>query len=42
MIDGRNFFDHPVKNNLKTYDNIRKILNGQRDDYTIVCLLDYP
>ena len=22
MIDGRNFFDQPVKNYLKTYDNI--------------------
>ena len=25
MIDGRNFFDQPVKYNLITYDNIRKI-----------------
>ena len=24
MIDGQNFFDQPVKNNMKTY-NIRKI-----------------
>ena len=22
MIDGRTFFDQPVKNDLKTYDNI--------------------
>ena len=22
MFDGRNFFDQPVKNNLRTYDNI--------------------
>ena len=28
VIDGRNFFDQPVKNNLKTYDNIRKIAIG--------------
>ena len=42
MIDGRNFFDQPIKNDLKTYNNIRKIATGQGDDYTIGCLLDYP
>ena len=41
MIDGRNLFDQPIKNNLKTYDNIRKIVTGQGDDYTTGCLLDY-
>ena len=41
MIDGKNFFDQPVKNNLRTYDNIKKIAIGQGDDYTTVCLLDY-
>ena len=25
MIDGQNFFDQPVKNNLVIYDSIRKI-----------------
>ena len=42
MIDGKNFFDQPIKNDLKTYDNIRKIETGQGDDYTTECLLDYP
>ena len=42
MIDGRSFFDHPIKNDLKTCDNIRKIRAGQGDDYTTGCLLDYP
>ena len=42
MIDRRNFFDQPVKNNLRTYDNIRKIATNQGDDYTTGCLLDYP
>ena len=42
MIDGRSSFDQPVKNNLRTYDNIRKIVTGQGDDYISVCLLDYP
>ena len=42
MIDGQNFFDQPVKNDIKTYDNIRKTATGQGDDYTSGCLLDYP
>ena len=42
MIDIRNFFDQPIKNDLKTYNNIRKIAMGQGDDYTTGCLLDYP
>ena len=42
MIGGRKCFDQPIKNDLKTYDNIRKITTGQGDDYTTDCLLDYP
>ena len=42
MIDGRNFFDQPIKNDLKTYDKIRKISTGQGNDYTTECLLDCP
>ena len=42
MIDGRNFFDQPVKNVLKTNNNMQKIGTGQEDDYTTGCLLDYP
>ena len=38
MIDGKNFFDQPVKNDLTTYENIRKISTGQGDDYTTSCL----
>ena len=41
MIDRQNFFDKPVKNDLRTCDNIRKIATGQGDDYTTSCLLDY-
>ena len=39
MIDGRNFFDQPIKND---YDKIRKIAAGQDDDCTTGCLLHYP
>ena len=41
-IDGRNFFDQPIKNDLKTHDNIRKLATGQGDGYTTECSLDYP
>ena len=41
MIDGRNFFNQPINNGIKTYDKIRKIATGQGDDYTTGCLLDY-
>ena len=39
MIDGKNFFDQPIKNNKVAYE---KIVTGQGDDYTTGCLLDYP
>ena len=42
MINGKNVFDQPIKNNKITCDNIRKIATGQGDDYTTGCLLDYP
>ena len=41
MIDGRNFFDLPVENNLWTYVNIQKIATGQEDDCRTACLLGY-
>ena len=36
-----NFFNQLVNNNLRTYDNIHKIVTGQGDDYPSSCLLDY-
>ena len=41
MINEKNFFDQPVKNNKVTYENITKIATGQGDDYTTGCLLEY-
>ena len=35
------FFDQPVKNDLRTYDNVRKVTIGHGDDYTTGCLIDY-
>ena len=42
MIGGQNLFNQPVRNDLRTYDNIQKIAAGQGDDYRTGCLLDYP
>ena len=41
MVDGKNFFGQPIKNDNVTYENIRKIVIGKGDDYTTGCLLDY-
>ena len=41
IIDGKNFLDQPVKNNMVPYENIRKIATGQGHDYATGCLLDY-
>ena len=41
VIDERNFFDQPLKNNLIIYNNIRKIAIGRGDHCTTGCLLDY-
>ena len=39
MMDGKNVFDQPVKNNKITYEN-RKIAISQGYDYAVGCLLD--
>ena len=33
-IDGRKFYDQPINDQIKKYDEIRKIATGQGDDYT--------
>ena len=40
-IDGRNFYDQPINDLIKQYDEVRKVSTGQGDDYTIGCLLDF-
>ena len=41
LIDGRNFCDQPINDQIKKYDEIRKIPTGKGDDYKTGCLLDY-
>ena len=40
MIDSGNFFNQPINGMTKTYENIRRIVTVQGDDFT-GCLLDY-
>ena len=40
-IDGRNFYDQPINDSIKQYDENRKISTGQGDDYTTGCLLGF-
>ena len=37
MVYGKSFFDQPIENDIKTYENIRKITTGEGDDYTTSC-----
>ena len=41
MIDDRNFYHQSISDEIRKYDEIRKIATGQGDDYTTGCLLDY-
>ena len=41
MIDGKNFFDQQVKEDVRTYDNIYKITTGQGYNYTTSFFLDF-
>ena len=46
MFHGRNFFDQPIKNYLKTYDYIErlklvKVMITQQDVYQIIPILKY-
>ena len=41
MTDEKSFFYQPVKSDMRTYDNIQKIVTDKGDDYSTGCLLDY-
>ena len=40
-IDGRNFYDQPINNSIKQYNEIRKISTEHGGDYTTDSLLDF-
>ena len=41
LIDSRNFYGQPISDQIKKYDEIRKIATGKGDNCTTGCLLDY-
>ena len=41
IINGTNFYNQPVDSDIKRYEEIRKLITGQSEDYTTGCLLDY-
>ena len=41
LFDGRNFYDQPINDQIRKYDEFKKNVTGQGDDYTTECLLDY-
>ena len=41
MIGGQNLFNQPLKNDLRTYGNVRNIKIGQGDGCTTACLLNH-
>ena len=41
LIDGRNFYDQPINDMTKQYDEIRNTTAGQENYYITGCLLDY-
>ena len=41
LVDGRNFYNQPINDKIRKYDEIRKITTGKGNDYTTGCLLDY-
>ena len=41
LLEGRNFYDQPINDLIKQYDEVRKVSTGQGDDYNRWCLLEY-
>ena len=38
LSDGRNFYDQPINDSIRIYDEIRKIATGKGDNYATGCL----
>ena len=41
LIDGRNFYDQPINDQIRKYGELRKLKTGKGDDYTTGSLIDY-
>ena len=41
QIDGKNFYDQPINDSMKQYDEIRKMSTGKGDDYRLFISFAY-
>ena len=41
IIDGRNFYDNPVENDVEKYRELKRVMIGKGEDYTKGSLLDF-
>ena len=41
IIDGRTFYDNPIESDIEKYRELKKVMIGKREDYTMGSLLDY-
>ena len=41
LINGRDFYDQPVSDQTRKYNELRKVTTGKGDHYTTGCLLGY-
>ena len=41
IIDGRNFYDNPVENDVEKYRELNRVMIGKGEDYTKGSLLDF-
>ena len=41
IIDGRNFYNNPIKSDIEKYGELKKVMIGKGEDYTTGSLLDY-
>ena len=41
IIDGRNFYDNPIENDVEKYRKLKRVMIGKGEDYTAGSLLDF-
>ena len=41
IVDGRNFYDNPIESDIEKYRELKKVMIGKGEDYTIGSLLDF-
>ena len=41
IVNGKIFYDQAIDSDIKRYEEIRKLIAAQGEDYTAGCLLDY-